>query len=417
MSERMVTGAMRSEAMHSVLPLLLVLARRSRLLVGVPVAAGIAAIAYSLLAAPIYTATARILPPQYNENTVMAMQNQLGGDSQLGNAALTLSNPTDLFVGILSSRTIMDGVIDAMELDTYYEVDDLFEARRALSAATTIRAAKDGIVSIAVEDTDRGMAADLANTYVNEFYDFSASLARDQSGRRSQFYAVALDAARDKLALADLALMETEKDTGYTRLMGQDQAIVLAAADLQAQISAREIQLQTMTGYATDSNPHYQLIESELGNLRRELGRLRGVEDEEPIEGPADQNPFVVLGLAPDALLAHTRTTRDVEYWEDIVMLIGRFSELGKIDERRDMSLFQVLDWAVPPFDKSKPRTRVNAILAGIGAGFACLFWVLACAYVDQRREQSSQFEQQWRELVDTLRRSISLDITRSRVR
>ena len=84
-----ITAAQR----HSVLPLLLVIARRLRLLVGIPFLCAVLAVAYSLLVAPVYTATARILPPQYNENTVMAMQNQLGGESQLGNSALTLKNP------------------------------------------------------------------------------------------------------------------------------------------------------------------------------------------------------------------------------------------------------------------------------------------------------------------------------------
>ena len=92
--------------------------------------------------------------------------------------------------------------------------------------------------------------------------------------------------------------------------------------------------------------------------------------------------------------------------------LLGRLGEMGKIDERRDLSLFQVLDWAVPPHDKSKPRTKVNAILALLGSGFGCLIWVLACAHIERRRAISSDFDQQWTELVSTIvgvfRRSLS---------
>jgi hypothetical protein len=172
-----------------------------------------------------------------------------------------------------------------------------------------------------------------------------------------------------------------------------------------------------MMGYATETNPQYRLIRSELSSLRQELNRLRGESEEEGDGGSAGQSPFVALGLAPDALLAHHQTKREVDYWENIVMLIGRFGELGKIDESRDMSLFQVLDWATPPHDKSKPRTRVNAILAGIGTGFLCLFWVLVCAYVEQRQAQSAQFEQQWRELVSTLANAAPFFTSRSRAR
>ncbi len=384
---------------HSVLPLLLVLVRRLRLLLGVPFACAVIAVVYSLVAPPVYTATARILPPQYNENTVMAMQNQLGGESQLGNSALTLKNPTDLFVGILKSRTIVDAVIEANDLARYYDESDPSRVRLAVYSATTIRAGKDGIVSIEVDDTDRHMAAQLANAFVDQFYQFSQSLSREQAKRRAAFYATALDDARQQLVMAEIELARTEKITGFTRLLGQDEAIVQSAAELQAQIAAREVQLKTMASYATANNPDYRLITRELETLRAELANLQAP------TGKTDANggPFVGLGDVPDALLVHARSRRDVQYWEDIVMLLGRFSELGKIDESRDMSLFQVLDRAIPPHDKSKPRTRVNAILAALGSGLVTLIWVLGSAYVGQRREACPEFERQWRELTDAL--------------
>ncbi|NNF15269.1 MAG: hypothetical protein HKN70_00915 [Gammaproteobacteria bacterium] len=391
----------RDEQLNSMLPLLLVLARRLHLLIGVPLLCAIVAVIYSLIADPIYTATARILPPQYNENTVMALRNQPGGDSQLGNSALTLKNPTDLFVGILNSRTIFDAVIEAHDLRSYYQEPIIGEVRKRLRRATDIRASKDGIVSVSVEDTDREIAAALANAYVDQFYAFSQSLARDQAARRNDFYQMALNSARQALNTADFELTEVEKLTGFTRLAGQDEAIVQAAAELQAQIAAREVQLRTMASYATPKNPDVRLIRRELLNLRNELARMHGAAQ----HSNGTTQPFVALGAAPDALLAHARGKRDVEYWENIVTLLGRFSELGKIDARRDMSLFQVLDRAIAPHDKSKPRTRVNALLALIGSGFACLLWVLVSAYVQQRRARSQRFDQQWRELISTVTR------------
>lgn len=388
----------------SILPLLLTLARRRRFLMGVPFACAVLAVAYSLMAPPIYTATARILPPQYNENTVVAMQNQLGGESQLGNSALTLKNPTDLFVGILTSRTIVDAVIEANALRRYYAEPELGEARKLLHSATEIRAAKDGIVSISVDDTDREMAATLANAYVDQFYAFSQSLARQHAAHRAEFYEAALEAARQQLAAADVELARTEKLTGFTRLSGQDEAIVQAAVELQAQIAARDVQLKTMASYATETNPDVRLIRRELANLRAELAALQTPAASSEASNGSPDRPFVGLGDAPDALLAHARSKRDVQYWENIVMLLGRFSELGKIDESRDLSLFQVLDWAIPPHDKSKPRARVNAILAALGSGFVCLIWVLASACVTQRRAESPEYERQWRELMSTLK-------------
>jgi uncharacterized protein involved in exopolysaccharide biosynthesis len=385
---------------HSVLPLLLAIARRPRVVFGIPLLCAVLAVIYCLFSPPVYTATARILPPQYNENTVMAMQNQLGGESQLGNSALTLKNPTDLFVGILTSRTILDAVIDATDLRNYYDEPEIGVARKALDAAISIRAGKDGIVSISVDDTDRDMAATLANAFVDQFYEFSRTLARQQAAQRTAFYGNALASAKQELAAADIELARIEKLTGFTRLDGQDEAIVRSAAELQGQIAAREVQLKTMASYATPSNPDYRLIRRELVNLRAELTELQAAT---ATSDGARSGPFVGLGDVPDALLEHARRKRDVHYWETIVMLLGRFSELGKIDESRDISLFQVLDRAIPPHDKSKPRTRVAAVLAGLGSGFICLMWVLAAAHVSQRRAECAEFERHWQELVATV--------------
>ena len=392
----------RTEIENSLMPLILVLARRLRLLVGLPLLATVLAYAYSQIAEPVFIATARILPPQYNENTVSAMTNRFGGESQVGNSALTLKNPTDLFVGILHSRTIGAAVIETLALKQHYGVASDYAGHRALQSATDILAGKDGIVSISVSDRCPRMAAKIANAYVEEFYHFSAGLAQKEAGRRASFFEQAMSRAREELLRADVELSLIEQNTGFTRLNGQDEAIVQAAAEIQAEISAREVQLRTMASYATDTNPDVRLVSEELGNLRLELERLAARDG-------SDGNPILELGRVPEVLMSHTQKQRNVTYWEQVVLLLGQFTELGKIDERRDMSLFQLLDQAVPPEFKSKPRTAVNMILAAIGTGLFCLLWVLGTAYIDQRRRQSRLFEHQWRSLASTLREAFSL--------
>lgn len=398
----------RTETSHSILPLIIILAKRIKFLVFVPLFFGLVALVYSMMSDPIYTATTRLLPPQYNENTVTSMQNQLGGESQLGNSALNLKDPTDLFVGILNSRTIMDGLIDNHDLLNYYGISDKYRLRQKLISSTKIRVGKDGIVTILVNDKSKEKAADIANAYVLEFYNYSRNLAVQEASRRSQFYEKSLNNARMKLETSEMALLKSEKESGFTRLSGQDQAIVQAAAELQAQISARKIQLDTMSVYATRSNPDYILIARELKNLENQLNGLQGSNTKllkgieiDPSESDANKSPFVTISNAPDALLEHTRRKRDVSYWETIVLLLGKYNEFGKIDERRDMSLFQVLDHAIAPEEKSSPRTKVNVILAVIASGFLALMWVLVTEYIRERRKRSAHFNEQWQLLIE----------------
>lgn len=389
---------------HSLMPVFLALARRRWLLLGVPALATAVVLVLNLTGTPIYSATARILPPQYNTATVNAMQNQPGGESQIGNSALTLKNPTDLFVGILMSRTILDAIIEKEQLAGYYHSNVPDDLRRMLLAATDIRAGKDGIVSVSVEDRDPTRAAGLANAYVDEFYAFASSLAKQQARLRSTFYDSALHSAQARLASADEALRASEAETGFTRLHGQDEAIVQSAAELQAQIAARETQLRTMLSYATETNPDVRLLRRELANLHTELAGLNATLAPSPDRAPANGHPpFVGIGRVPAELMRAGALKRDVQYWESIVMLLGKYAELGKIDETRDLSLFQVLDRAVPAQRKSRPRTTINVILTAVGSGTLSLIIALALEYVARRRRVSASFDAHWQLLISTL--------------
>jgi uncharacterized protein involved in exopolysaccharide biosynthesis len=227
-----------------------------------------------------------------------------------------------------------------------------------------------------------------------ELQTFSSDLAKKEGGRRSDFFNNALSKARQSLNEADEQLRRTEKRTGFTRLRGQDEAILSTARDLKNQIANKEVQLRTLLSYATDDNPDVRLLRSELGNLKQKVQEATS-----EIPGSASkansQGAFVPLSKAPDALMEHSQRKRDVEYWENIVTILGQYTELGKMDETRDFSLFQILDIAISPQNKSRPRIKVNVILSGVGSTMLTIMFIWARAYVRQRRNASSKFADQ----------------------
>lgn len=382
------------------LGLAVALARRKWLLLGAPAAVACGVLLLNIMAKPVYTGTASILPPQYNQSTVSTMQTQFGGESLIGNSMLTLKNPTDLVVGILSSRTIRDAVAQNRSLGERYGLQSADEIRRKLDAVTDIRAGKDGIVVITTEDHDPEQAAAIANAYIDEFHALSRAMSQQEARRRAEFYDSALEAARAQLRTADQALRDIESSSGYSRLRGTDEAIVLAASELQGQIDAREVQLRTMQSYATATNPDVRLIRRELENLRAQLGELERQKVTTTPGTTARTKPFVSVSEVPDALQAHTVGRREVAYWETMVLVLGKYRELGLLDDTRDLSLFQVLDRAVAPSKKSKPRTTVNVMVAAIGSGFFCLQLALVIELVARRRHANAAFEAGWQALV-----------------
>ena len=387
---------------YSLMPVLLPLVQAKWLLIGVPFAVSFLVLLHGIFSTPYYKATTRVLPPQYNQNTISRGLIAMGGESALGNSALNLKNPTDLFVGILRSRTILDGVIENHDLLKHYKADDMDSARQLLESRTDINSGKDGIVEISVEDSDPVQAAQLANAYVRELQSFSSELAKKEGGRRSDFFNNALSKARQSLNEADEQLRRTEKVTGFTRLRGQDEAILSTARDLRNQIAHKEVQLRTLLSYATEANPDVRLLRSELANLKQKI--QEATSEPQALDPKAGSNgAFVPLSKAPDALMAHSQRKRDVEYWENIVTILGQYTELGKMDETRDFSLFQVLDIAISPQTKSRPRIKVNVILSGAGSTMLTVMFIWASAYIRQRRMASTRFAEQLQILKDEL--------------
>ncbi len=350
----------------SVLDLLIVLADRKRVILWVTAAFAIVAIVVSLLLPKRYTATVTLLPPQQSSSmsTVLASQlGSLGGMAALAGGSLGLKNPNDMFVAMLKSRTVEDAMIEHFGLMQEYHKRYLSDARKEFESYTTVDGSgKDGLIHISVDDRDPRRAAEMANGYVDQFRTLSEHLAISEASQRRLFFEEQLQQAKDNLANAEEALKLTEQKTGLIQLDSQARALIESAAALRAQITAKEVQIQSMQTYATGENSQLVQAQKELDSLRAELVKLGGTED-------SAGGLIVPKGAVPQAGLEYVRRLRDVKYYETIFDILARQFELAKLDEAKEGALIQVVDPAIPPDKRSFPK---RALLV-IGATFVGL--------------------------------------------
>src|SRR5579884_3148520 len=116
--------------------LLLIAASHKWLIAGAGLAGGIAAAAISLILPPMYTSAAVIMPPQQQQSAASSLLGQLGPMASLAGRDLGFKTPADLYIGILSGRTIADRLIDSFELRKLYEVKTYQDARKTLAKRT-----------------------------------------------------------------------------------------------------------------------------------------------------------------------------------------------------------------------------------------------------------------------------------------
>jgi tyrosine-protein kinase Etk/Wzc len=340
----------------SVIDMAIVLAKHKWLIVFTTVGATILAVIYALLQPNIYSANAKILPPQQNQSANAALLGQLGALTGGGGGANRGSN--DLYVGMLMSRSIADNVLKRFDLQKIYNVSTPGRARSILAANTSVSAGKDNMITIAVEDTDPKRAAELANAYIDELYKLNQSLAVTEASQRRLFFERQLAQARENLALAERSAKQALENGGLVQVEGQGRAMLEGAARLRGQITVKEVQLSVMRSFATNDNPEFLRTQKELEAMRHELAKLEGSGGARN-DSPRGRN---------DAGIDSFRLLRNVKYYETIYDLLGKQYELARVDEAKDSSLIQVLDKAIEPETKSKPNRMLIVLLAAFAA-------------------------------------------------
>jgi uncharacterized protein involved in exopolysaccharide biosynthesis len=380
----------------NVLDLVLVLVRHKRMLIALPLAAAILSAAISFALPKMYKATVTLLPPQQTQSTASALLSQFGSMAGMAAGVAGLKNPNDLYVGMLRSRTIADRLIERFGLKKLYDQDSLEKTREQLEDDTVITSGKDGLISIDVQSRDQQLVPKLANGYVEELLALSRKLAVTEASQRRVFFERQLEQSKDNLAKSEIELKRSMDNNGVISVDTESRAILETGARLKAQISAKEIQLNAMKAFVTNSHPEYRRAEEELSSLRVELSRLENGRPETP-GGAKKADGNGQPGLDNIQLL------RDVKYYQMLYELLAKQYEMARLDEAKDPAIIQVLDPAITPERKFKPKRMILVLASTLGA----LFFGIVLAFVFEIKNKvlrSPEGAAHWRELKSQLR-------------
>jgi len=362
---------------------LIVLLKRKRLIMGITFGAAIITAIISLIMPPIYRAETKILPPQQGSSMATQFLSQLGSAAGLvGGAvggAVGIKTPNDLYIGLLKSRLVLDGVIDRFKLMELYKTKSRENARRGL--ADTLKARDDkksGIITIGVEDKDPKRAADMANAFVEELKNMNKGLAVTEAGQRRLFFEEQLKDTKEALIKAEDSMEGFQERTGAIKIDEQAKAVIEGIANLRAQIAAKEVGLKVMRTYATPQNPDIQRAEEELRGMREQLGRL------ETRSGGHNPDPLMPTGRIPALGTEYIRKLREFKYQEALYEILLKQYEAARLDEARDAAIIQVIEKAIPPEKRVKPKRKQMVMIATFSGLFFSVFAAFFMEYIEK---------------------------------
>lgn len=370
--------------------ILLVLARNKKLVISLPIIAALGAAAISFVLPETYKAKTQLLPPQQAQSGASALLSQLGGTVGALAGAAGLKNPNELYVGMLKSRTVSDALVKRFDLQKVYDVKSKEKARTILEGNSNILAGKDGLITIDVEDEDKKLVAQIANGYVTELMNLTKVLAVTEASQRRLFFERQLEQSKDNLAKAEMALKGALDTHGVISVDAESRGIVETVGRLRAQISAKEIQISAMKAFVTVNNPDFKRAQEELSSLRMELSRLENGR-------PAMANESTD-GASKQVGLENIKILRDVKYYQMLYELLAKQYEMARLDEAKDTAMIQVLDPALEPERKFKPKRMILTLLGAVLGFLAAVGWAFT---LETRKKMLSDPDgnAQWQEL------------------
>ena len=366
----------------SLIDLLIVMAKHKKTILGLPIMAAVCAAGVSLALPNWYKANTKILPPQQAQSGASALMAQLGGIAGAVGGAAGLKNPNDLYIGMLKSRTIADKMIQRFDLKNVYDEELIEKTRKELEGNSTFTAGKDGLISIDVEDKDPKRAAQIANAYTDELFKLTKVIAVTEAAQRRLFFERQLEMTKDNLAQSEATLREAMSTRGVISVDSESRAIVETVARLRAQIAAKDIQLGAMQAFVTTNNQEYKRTQQEVISMRAELSKLEN--GTASADGPSGKQ-------AKPIGLENIKILREVKYHQMLYEMLSKQYELARLDESKDASIIQVLDPAIEPERKSKPKRAIIVVMAGLLGLFVGIIAAFISEFIEKVKARDGQ--------------------------
>jgi capsule polysaccharide export protein KpsE/RkpR len=329
---------------------------------------------------------------------------------------LGLRSSSDLFIGILQSRSVQDQLIGRFELRKVYSAGRMEDTRRALDRHTTLSSdRKSGIITISVEDHSPERAAAMAGEYIGELNRVVTDLNTSSAHRERAFLEERLVQVKHDLQSSEKNFSDFASKNTALDIPDQGKAMIEGLASLEGESIATETELQGLKQIYADGNVQVRATQAKADRLQGELKKYLGARGG---DGPANDRPdaqplYPSLRELPVLGVSYADLFRDTKIEEAVFQALTQEYELAKVQEAKETPSVKVLDSPDIP-DKEIYPPKLTIIAVGtILAIVASVLWILGKDSWDRADEADPQ-KVLTREVIGTLQGQIQRAIAKS---
>lgn len=302
-----------------------------------------------------YRASAVVLSPSASSSGFgmlgfvgdLGMGGMFGGDENLYR-----------YLAILKSRQLLESVALKFNFQEKYQAENLEETVKKLRKKLNFEIGDENQLTISFLDKDQEKVANVTNYIVDCLDSINIVLETTQAKNNREFIEKRVLEVVDSLNIIAKSLANYMEDNNLISLPDQVAAGIEKAAVLQAEAIATEIELEVAEKTFHKDDPRIKELEYKLKSIRSKY--------DEYLTG----NPLIPdFTKVPDLEMNIVKMQRSIDYYTKLIEYLGPQYEQSKIDEKKDVPTLQVLDSAVRPERKARPKRALIVIITGFISG------------------------------------------------
>ena len=362
----------------------------------------------SLIMPHVYEAHTKILPP--SENAAGLGLSSLLSNIPMGGLGMgAMSGELFQFISILNSRTIMESAAEKFNLVERYKQENMEETVRILRENVSEDINDDGTLSVSCKVRTKWIpgqenireaqliSMEMTNFFIQKMDSINKHLkiksAKSYRIKKKKRYQENVN----ELRKAENELKQFQETHGTIALEQQTQATIAAAAEIKSQIIAKQIELDALGQNIGPSNLQLQKIKNQVQSLQNTLDDFYSKQDQ----------LFISLGDAPDLQIKYGRLMREMMLQQKIMEFLLPQYEQAKLQEAKDTPTVQVLDEAVRPIKRSKPKRSLFVIFWAFLSVLLSVFLVLTIEYVDNQKHDAPENHKKLVEMTNMLKNDL----------
>jgi len=337
----------------------------------------------ALIIPKTYKSNAILMPPksQSDQGILSNIEGLAFGDF-LSTSSDEVSN--SLFA-ILKSRTMMESIVNKMELIQRYDLKNLEEAVKSLRDNLSFEHLEEGTISISANvqtpwvsnEQEKNEAITLSKEIVafiiNKLDKVNKSLQTDEAKFHRLFMEKRYNKSIINLRESEEKLRLFKKKHNTLDLTEQIKAAIRVGAEIKSQILIDEVKLGILNKTYNMDHPEIEKLNMEILELQEQLSDLDHSSQNNSI---SNNNLFPQFSEVPNLEIELLRLKREIEIQSKLYAFLTQQYEESKIQEARDTPTIQILDDASTPIKRFKPKRTIMVI------GYSLIAFVLSAIYV-----------------------------------